>query len=46
MHPPLYVTPAGRIAPHQRQAAVIALYEHMVRVSLVAPLPTLDVRGR
>ena len=42
----LYVTPSGRVTFRERQAALIAQWEHMARVSLVAPMPVLNQRGR
>lgn len=41
---PFYVTPRGRILPHPRQAAVIALFEGFAAVSLRDALPVTDRR--
>lgn len=46
MTSPIFVTPAGRMTPYQRQASLIALWEGMAKVSLVKPLPVLNERGR
>lgn len=42
----LYVTPSGRVDHHLRRASLIALWEHMARVSLREPLVIADRRGR
>lgn len=45
-HADYFVTPAGRVDPRLHRAALIAVWEHVARVTLVAPLPVLNQRGR
>jgi len=41
MKPIIFVSPGARATSHQRQAALIALWEGMARVSLAPALPQL-----